>query len=158
MNCLLIIDMQKGFICKNDKLVYKIESLIEQKQFDHIVYSKFINTKNSIFEKQLSWFKLQSEKEQSIVLDTKNNMIIKKYAYSAFTKELINFINENNIETIYICGLDTDACILKTALDIFEFGITPKVLKDYCKSSGGKKYHTSAIKILFRNIGKDNII
>ena len=33
-------------------------------------------------------------------------------------KVLVN--KENKIKDIYLCGIDTDACVLKTAIDLFE--------------------------------------
>ena len=38
---------------------------------------------------------------------------------------------ENHIEQIYLCGIDTDACVFKTALDLFENEYDVYVLEKY---------------------------
>lgn len=152
-----MIDLQNGFINNDYNFIKKIEKLLCN-EFDKIIFTRFINKKNSIFEKQLNWSKMIDKKEQEIAINSKDYKVIVKEGYSAITQDFINYIKENNIDTFFLCGLDTDACILKTALDIFELGLTPIVLKKYCKSSGGKKYHKFALDILKRNIGKNNII
>ena len=43
-----------------------------------------------------------------------------KYTYSAVNRDLIEYISKNSIDEIYLCGFDTDGCILKTAFDLFE--------------------------------------
>ena len=57
---------------------------------------------------------------------------------------------------IHLCGFDTDACVYKTALDLIEHGIRPIVLKDFCFSAN-KNFHKIGLKLLARNIGKENI-
>ena len=68
------------------------------------------------------------------------------------------YISKNSIDEIYLCGFDTDGCILKTAFDLFENNIKAYILQDYCMSSGGEKYHYEAIDILKRSIGEKFII
>ena len=57
-----------------------------------------------------------------------------------------------------LCGIDTEACILKTAFDLFEKEYDVYVLKDYCASTLGVKRHNNAIAILKRNIDEKSII
>ena len=71
-----------------------------------------------------------------------------KYTYSAVNRDLIEYISKNSIDEIYLCGFDTDGCILKTAFDLFENNIKAYILQDYFMSSGGEKYHYEAIDIL----------
>ncbi len=68
------------------------------------------------------------------------------------------YISENNINYIYLCGIDTDACVMKTAVDLFENGLNVKVIENYCMSHSGKKIHKSAIKMLKKLIGNKNVI
>ena len=69
-----------------------------------------------------------------------------------------DYIRENDISEIYLCGFDTDACIQKTAIDLFEQNYDVYVLKDYCMSHLGKETHDFHINNLARLIGKDRII
>ena len=81
-----------------------------------------------------------------------------KTIYSAVNDNLIKFIKEKNIDKIFLCGIDTECCVLKTAFDLFELGYNVYVLKDYCCCTHGKIRHNNALNIIKRNIGKDNII
>ena len=85
-------------------------------------------------------------------------MIIDKKIYTALNTDLKNYIIENNIDKIYLCGIDTECCILKTAFDLFESEYDVYVLKNYCASMYGNERHNNALKILERNIGKNRII
>ena len=62
------------------------------------------------------------------------------------------------IDKIYLCGIDTECCVLKTAFDLFENEYDVYVLKDYCACMCGTQRHNNAIEILKRNIGYDKII
>lgn len=57
-----------------------------------------------------------------------------------------------------MCGVDTDACIMKTAVDLFENGLNVKVIENYCMSHSGKKFHKSTIKMLKKLIGNKNVL
>ena len=39
-------------------------------------------------------------------------------------------------EEVTLVGVDTDACVLATAIDLFEIGIRPIILEDCVGSSG----------------------
>lgn len=84
--------------------------------------------------------------------------IFTKKTYTALTEELKEYIKINNINTIYLCGIDTDACVLKTALDFFDYNLNIKVLKDLFMSHSGIDYHNYALILLEKLIGKNNII
>ena len=113
----------------------------------------------TIFFKKLNYSGCLSEIGKQIVIENeKNYKIIDKKGYTAYTQELIDYVNENKIEKIYLCGIDTESCVLKTAFDLFENEHDVYVLKDYCASTLGKERHNNAIEILKRNIGKQNVI
>ena len=139
---LLIIDCQKAFINNYTKeYVNKIKEQLNTKAFYNLLgYKKCIN-----------------DDDCKLMIDG-NFTIIEKYTYSAVNIDLIEYISKNSIDEIYLCGFDTDGCILKTAFDLFENNIKAYILQDYCMSSGGEKYHYEAIDILKRSIGEKFII
>lgn len=156
---LLVIDAQKTFINENTKpYIKKIIRLIESKEYEKVAFTKFINSKDSIWYKKLNYKGCMTEEDQSIMIDIKNNKVFEKTIYSVVNKELIEYIKENNIEQIYLCGFDTDACVLKTALDLFENNYEVYVLKDYCMCSAGQKIHNETIENLKRLIGREYVI
>ncbi|MDZ8027866.1 MAG: isochorismatase family cysteine hydrolase [Nostoc sp. SerVER01] len=159
--CLFIIDIQNGFIAQDTSyVVQRIKSLLEQSIFDNVVFTKFINTVDSPYVKYLNWHQLLSETEQKIVDDIKPfaKVIFEKTVYTACNKETLRFLKERNIQRVFICGIDTEACVLKTAIDFFENNINTYVLSYYSASNGGDNYHQAAILVLSQIIGISNII
>jgi nicotinamidase-related amidase len=159
--CLFVIDIQNGFISENTKhIIQRIKSLLEQNIFEYVVFTRFMNTLDSPYVKYLNWHGLLSKPEQKIVdeIEPFANIIFDKIIYTACNAETLEFIKTNNIQKIFICGIDTEACVLKTAIDFFENNIIPYVLEYYSASNGGDTYHQAAIVVLSQLIGISNII
>ena len=156
---LLVIDCQKAFVNNNTKeCVKKIDELVKSKRYNSVVFTKFINDKDSRFYQQLDYKGCMTEEDRRIVIDTKDNRVLEKRTYTALTPELMTYLKENKIKDIYLCGIDTDACVLKTAIDLFENNYNVKVIEYCTMSHSGRRYHKSAIKMLKKLIGKDSII
>ncbi|MDD3341655.1 MAG: isochorismatase family protein [Bacilli bacterium] len=163
---LLVIDVQNGFTRtpKTVETAKKIEQLVEEKTFDYVLATKFINQKKSPYDRFMNWQELKTEKEQELFGNLENivDKVIPKYIYTCIDSSFIEKIkkqNDDNVPTeIYLCGLDTDCCVLKIATDLFEQGIRPIVLSEYCNSNGGKEAHNAGIKCMERLIGKHQIV
>lgn len=156
---LLIIDLQKVFINKNTrKLPKKINKIINDKKYNKVAFTRFNNFDDSIYVKKLKWKKCINVDDKKIMIDIGNNKVFNKYVYSAVNEEFIKFVKENNITNIYLCGIDIECCVLKTAIDLFELGYNVYVLKDYCTCTHGIIRKNNALKIIKRCIGKDNVI
>lgn len=156
---LLVIDLQNAFINEyTEKIPNKIVELINSKKFDNIAFTRFVNFENSIFVKKLNWKRCISDGDKKIVINTEDNKVFDKSIYSVVCKEFLEYINENKITEIYLCGIDTECCVLKTAFDLFELGYNVYVLKDYCACTLGTARHNNALEILRRNIGEEYVI
>lgn len=156
---LLVIDVQIDFINENTKpILLKIEELVNSDNFKNIAFTRFINDVNSVWYKELNYKGCLTKEQQQIAIDTKNCKIFDKKIYSSLNDEFKKYLIENNIDEIYLCGFDTDACVSKTALDLFENNYNVYVLKDYCMSSESIELHNIYINNLIRLIGKDRII
>ena len=59
---------------------------------------------------------------------------------------------------MFICGIDTDCCVLTTAVNLFEVGIRPIVLTQYCASNGGESSHQAALTCMGRLIGSHHLV
>lgn len=156
---LLVIDLQKSFINENTKyLIDRINNLVNSSMYDYVIFTKFINKIDSIWVKKLNYIGCLSDKDREIVLDTKDKMILEKDVYTAYSKKLVDYIKSNNIDVIYLCGIDTECCVLKTAFDLFENGYDVKVLKDYSGSTHGMESNNYILDVIGRSIGRDNVI
>ena len=134
---LLIVDMQNGFITKPNykNLQSKINELIKLDDYDIYIFTKFINKDESLYEKKLKWFELKSKESQTICVEMpKNSLIFEKFGYG-LSNEQINQIKALNIDSIDICGLQTDACVYAIAFQLFDNGIFPNILINYCQTS-----------------------
>lgn len=155
---LLVIDVQRDFI--NEYTVKKLEdiqSLVDSGKYDIVAFTRFINDENSIWYNKLNYKGCMTKEQQEIMLNTYDYKIFDKKTYTAVNEELRKYISDNNINQIYICGFDTDACVQKTALDLFEQGYNVCVLKDYCMCGQGEELHKEVIKNLKRLIGNDSV-
>ena len=159
-NLLLIIDMQEGFRHTESEII--LPNLLKLKRsFDgKIVFSKFVNNKNSLFEKQLNWIEFQNDEDKKLFpeLQTSDNIKLEHSTYTVLNKELKEFISKNKITKVYLCGIYTDVCIIKTAMDLFDNDLETFVIKDACSSLHGKKNHNSAIDSLKHIIGGKQIL
>lgn len=60
-------------------------------------------------------------------------------------------------DTVYVVGADTDACVLATALALFDAGVRVVVREDLCWSSGGPALHQAGIDVLRRQLGRARV-
>lgn len=88
-------------------------------------------------------------------------MVVDKNIYSCintnFIQQLRSINNGKLPEQVYIAGLDTDCCVLTTAVNLFEYGIRPIILTEYCNSTGGDLSQESGLICLKRLIGKQQL-
>lgn len=155
---LLVIDMQEAFINENtEHLIEKVEKLIHSNHYNYVVFTRFINTSDSRYVRELNYDGCLGE-DKTLVISSDNYPVFDKTIYSAMNDELKDYIRKNNIDKIYLCGIDTECCVLKTSFDLFENGYDFYILKDYCACMFGDLRHHNAFQILERNIGKDKII
>ncbi len=161
---LLIIDMQEGFLSKDtEKVRERICTLIEQPFFDFKVATIYQNTPDSPLVKIRNWDRFFSGKEQRLEENVEkcSDAVVFKQKYSAFNEQLISILKNNNggelPQEIFIAGIDTECCVLATALELFEYGIRPIVLADYCGTTAGKEFHDAGLVSMSSLIGGNNI-
>ena len=158
---LFVIDVQKFFENKKTKVIAKkIGSHIDKNKMDYslIVFAIFKNNAESPLWKIFGW-KGCSEGKDVEIMDELFNLynkseIIFRNTYSLLKAPGIKQkLEKFNIEQIDICGFDTDACILATTYDLFDYGYKSVILKELCYSTSKEKLHDFALKIIKRNCG-----
>lgn len=130
MKKLLIVDMQQGFINKNNQFLIKnVENLIKNGNFDQIIATKFVNDKNSQFQKFLNWGKLCDKQSQAFAINLPaSTVVIEKTSYALRGGDLACAINKD--DEIYLCGTDYDSCVLAIAFQLFDIGVPPHIVLD----------------------------
>ena len=81
-----------------------------------------------------------------------------KTIYSLFSPEGAKLVREHGWTDLLVCGIATDGCVLKTAVDAFEAGYTPWVLRDACASHAGSAVHEAGLLLASRFIGRDQVL
>lgn len=161
MRCLMVIDYQKGFAKRADpQIKSRIEKLVDEfSNKDCCVFTKFANHRNSVFERRLGWSAMSTESEQELVVEPReNDVVIEKETYSAYGAALREHMDANGVSSVYLCGMDTEACVLATAYDLFDAGLEVHIIEDACASSGGEPIHEAALAVMRRSFGAQSVI
>lgn len=156
MDCLVIIDVQKGFLNNNTKdIPKKIMELVNKKKFDNIVATKFQNINGGPFVNLMKWNKMLDNKSQELDENIKKTVdkVFVKNVYSCFTTDFLSFIEKKKIDKLYFVGIDTEGCVLKSAIDCFERNIKLEVLINYCASTSGILFHNAGITVMEKTLG-----
>ena len=156
---LLAVDMQNGFLT-TPETEEVLENVVDNADlFDQVWATRFFN-RNPNFSRQVNWDEMVSGPETE--LDSNLTPIVSKTfdkpSYSPPADDLIQALQNEGITTVAIAGVDTDACVTDTALELFDAGIETYVISDGTASSGGQEYHESGISLLERNIGEDYVV
>lgn len=156
---LFVIDVQKGFI--NDWTAH-IPAAVEALQvgFERVVASRFVNPPESPYRRLIGWDRFAPGSEDTaLAFDPRPDAeIFEKEIYSALSGALLADLRNRNTGRVYLSGIATDNCVLKTAVDLFEAGIEPVVLAAYCASHGGPDCHRAGLMLLRRFIGEKQVI
>lgn len=163
---LLIVDLQIGFI--NDftrHIPARVKSLIERDGDHHLyaplLFTRFINVEGGPFRRFVGWHDCASSPETDLVPEmagyAREELTFSKPGYAGISETLATYLQDHQFERVYIAGTDTDMCVLKVALDIFDLSIEPLILADCCASTSGLQSHLAGLAILARNIGADKL-
>jgi nicotinamidase-related amidase len=155
---LLVVDVQAGFL--NDftrHIPERIAQLIETHNFRPILFSRFVNVADSPYQRLLDWHGCFADSETKLAPElqryARRDNVFTKYGLAGLPPTLAAHLRETKVSRIAVAGIDTDMCVLKTALDIFDLGIEPIVLTDCCASTAGLQAHFAGLAILSRNVG-----
>ena len=159
MNLLIVIDVQK--INYNEEVkdyVEKINDLVNSKKFDDVIFTRFINSTDNPVYTKAKWEDCIEEKDYALAIDPHNYKVFDKGTYNSLTTEVKEYIDKNNFDKIYLCGVDSDCCVLSTALNMFDNNYNVYVLKDYTFSMLNEENNKLALEIIERCIGSDYVI
>ncbi|MDD2226429.1 MAG: nicotinamidase [Dysgonamonadaceae bacterium] len=144
---LLIVDVQNDFcpggalaVKDGDKVVPVINGIIDK--FDLVLASKDWHPVDSVhFEKwpvhcvQNTYGAdfhpdLQTDKIDRVLLKGTQNKDDGYSAFEATNVSLADFLREEGVTDLYVCGLATDYCVKATALDACKLGFRTYVITD----------------------------
>src|SRR2546423_4653041 len=163
---LVVVDVQNGFITEHSQHgVPAIVDLVRRWQTAHsdVVFTRYLNYTGSPFDRLIGCTAMIDGPDTELIHEltpyiSPEPPIVDKKIYTLFTPEGTQLVDEHGWTDLYICGIDTEICVLKTAVDAFEHNLTPWILKDACASHSGPKAHTAGLFIAARFIGSGQII
>lgn len=162
---LIIVDVQRGFVtpATRDALA-PIRALARSWPASApVVMSRFHNQPGGSYETLLQWYKLRDEPDTDLVPDLDEvanrpgTLVVDKYGYTAFTDGVRAMAAGNGVTDVVVCGLDTDTCVLKTVVDVFEADLRPWLASDCCASNGGPAEHETGLHLARRFIGTQQV-
>lgn len=159
---LLIVDVQPGFINSfTHHIPQRVARLVERDQYAPILFTRFINEPEGPYQRFLDWHSCDREPETNIVPELKSfvdqSCVFSKPGLCGMPNQLADYLRQHRIERIFLVGIDTDMCVLKMAMDIFDIGIEPIIFTDCCASTAGLQAHLAGLAVLSRNIGAQRL-
>lgn len=158
-SCLLIVDVQHGFINEHTR---HVPEAVEKGQSDYeFVYAtRFFNMADSLYRRLIGWHRMErGTPEFELAFQPRGDArIIDKPIYTCVDKLFLDELQGLGIRSVDVCGIETDICVTKCAVDLFEQGIEPRVLAALCGTTAGPRAHEAALGTLARFIGKGQII
>ncbi|RZU48854.1 nicotinamidase-related amidase [Krasilnikovia cinnamomea] len=163
---LVLVDVQNGFV--REQSAHAVPVLVDlvtrwQAAGADTVFTRYFNYPGSPFERFFGWRQLQSSPEVDIVealkpYAEKATAIVDKRIYSAFTPEFDDLVRSHGWTDVYACGIATESCVLKTAVDAFERDLTPWLIEDASASHAGPAAHEAGLLVARRFIGPGQVI
>lgn len=160
---LLIIDMQQGFMNASTRhLATKIPQIAQM--YRHVFASQLVFSSRAPKTQVVchsSFIEGSPETKLSLIWPenvSKTFYLFAKHHYTCIGSALSSLMMKNNIHHIDLCGVDSEACVLKTALDFYEMGFSFRVLESLCASSQGPAYHEAAMDLLRTVCGPQHML
>jgi nicotinamidase-related amidase len=155
---LLVVDVQRGFINEfTQHIPARVSRLIETGTYSPVLFTRFVNSPTSPYQRLLRWHECATPPETALVEElarfADDERVFTKLGKAGLPNELGERLCAERVSEISVVGIDTDMCVLKTAMDIFDLGIEPIILVDCCASTAGLQAHLAGLAILSRNIG-----
>lgn len=159
---LLVVDVQNGFVNEHTRhVVAIINRLIGafSARGEPLAFTRFVNTPDSGYARWIGWTRFMQAPENDLcdALEVGDAPVFVKHGYTAFTPEFEGSLRTQRIRRLVLCGIATDGCVLKSAVDAFERGIEPVVVTDACASHAGREVHEAGLLLLGRFIGKGQL-
>jgi len=164
---LVVVDVQKGFVSEHSaKALPVIRDVMKswQDAGGISVLTQFVNTPDSPYVNIIGWSKMM-EDDPDIEFDpviadlvSQATAIVRKEKYSSLTAEALALMGQYGLRHVCVIGLDTESCVLATALAAFEQNYVPWVLTDAVASHSGQAEYEAGLLVTGRYIGSGQLM
>lgn len=160
---LLVLDPQQAFVTTERRQNILRSIVAIARQYDDVLISVFENKLDSRFRTELGYEEcgpgqLEGHLHPIVAHDLRDAFggtlrLVTKYGYGVGAAELRN-ASRAFANRVDVVGFETDACVLATAMRLFDDGLHVRVIEDLCDGP----FHEEALKIIARSIGAQNAI
>lgn len=159
---LLVVDVQKCFLNEFTRHIpERIARLIAEGAYEPVLFTRFINAPDSPYRRYLGWHECAEAPATDLAPDLERfaaaDCVFSKPGLTGLSDDLVGFLRQRSITEVVLVGIDTDMCVLKVAMDLFDIGIRPLVMADCCASTAGLQAHLAGLAVLARNIGAQQL-
>jgi nicotinamidase-related amidase len=163
---LIVVDMQNGFVSPESAHIPGLAADFIREWAASgrpYVMTRFVNAPGSLFEKLIGWSKMQDPPSIDIVDELQEFVpgavaVVDKLTYSLFNDEGAALVAAHGWKNVVVIGLDTESCVLKTAVDAFEADLVPWVITDLVFSHAGQVAHDAGLLVTGRFIGRGQLV
>ena len=163
---LVVVDVQNGFVSsKSAPIVTRVADVVRRwEEFGGAtLFTRFVNYPESPYERLIHWSRMQEPPETDIVDDLieasrRAVKVLDKPIYFLFTDEGAAVVADHGWTDLVIVGIATESCVLKTACDAFERGLTPWGVTDAVYSHAGQEPHEAGLLVTGRFIGRRQLV
>ncbi len=159
---LLVVDVQRCFLnAFTSQVPRRIRRLIERDGHEQVWFTRFINVEDGPYREFLGWHGGAESPDTDLAAElapwATPDRVFTKPGLTGLPPELVTRLEAMAPEQVDLVGIDTDMCVLKVAMDVFDLGIRPVVLVDCCASTAGLQAHLAGLAVLARNIGAEQL-
>ena len=162
---LLVVDVQKGFLNDYTRHVpERVAKLAARRGHGDLYFTRFENPPGGPYRKFLRWDGCGRPPDTDLAPEVarlaarRPEHVFTKPGYAGLPEALAGVLRDRGIKRVNVAGIDTDMCVLKVALDLFDLGIEPIILVDCCASTSGLQAHLAGLAVLTRNIGAERLV
>ena len=155
---LLVIDLQTAFTKSvSDAFIQNITGFIGGWPEELTYWLKFLNHPDSLYEKHIDYQDCTLSADSALIVPppshaAEKRKIVNHFGYAP-PQDFIAQLKSDGHNSVNICGLDTDACVMAACFSLWDAGIQPIVHTEYCQSSGGTEMHRAALSMMYRQFG-----
>ena len=150
---ILIVDVQRGFLNEfTHHVPQRLRRLLEQGAHDPVLFTRFVNVKGGPYPTFLGWEAMVTAPDTDLAPGLEpfaaRGRVFEKRGVCGLPQALDAYLKGERPKRVYVAGIDTDMCVLKIAMDLFDRSIEPVVLTDCCASTAGLQAHLAGLAVL----------
>lgn len=154
---LLAVDLQRGFCRGATEVMPRVRDRLAA-DGSSLLATRFVNS-GPMFEQRLGWSSMRGG------LDVELDPLIAQRAVRVFDKdgygapaELVDYLHSIAPTRIEVFGIDTDSCVLATAIALFDAHLPVVLNGNLSGSTGGERMHRYGLEVAGRMLGYGNLI